>query len=471
MLRRSAILRLPRINYFLQYSTTTTENTTKPPIQEASELVKTLAHGAPTPVIQQKLSGTDAAKLIFSQVWTSLEKELGRRENMRFPQEIIWLMGAPGSGKGTNTPAILKARGITNEPIVMSRLLQQPDTRKLIDRGEMVGDKLIMQLLLRALMRADPNVGVLVDGFPRTEVQVECLKLLYDKFVEMQTQFSKTPLRDKFRRPIFRITVLYVDETESLKRQITRGKRVRHHNQHVIKTQQGELLVERVTDLDETLIKARYKIFTQHYGALMRLKKLFPFHLINSLGQMDEVMRNIWREFEYQSSLELDQRTYDTIQVVPIASKIGVHARQNLVRRLEGYQSHNSTEFNAAIQMIMQRFVPEIERHAISGSSVVRVNSADLSSLMCVDIIMDILSERGYTVSVDSVTQCTPVRVNRETWQIENAEKTVYQFEVCAPSHQIRGVFDDATIRDVAGDVSITEQVDSNDGSSNDSMK
>lgn len=37
----------------------------------------------------------------------------------------------------------------------------------------------------------------------------------------------------------------------------------------------------------------------------MRLKDLFPFHLITASGSVDEVMRAIWREFEYQSSLEL----------------------------------------------------------------------------------------------------------------------------------------------------------------------
>jgi hypothetical protein len=44
-----------------------------------------------------------------------------------------------GSGKGTNTPAILQARGITNPPIVISSLLKGPETSVLKARGEMVG--------------------------------------------------------------------------------------------------------------------------------------------------------------------------------------------------------------------------------------------------------------------------------------------------------------------------------------------
>mgnify|MGYP007051753983 CR=1 FL=1 len=47
-------------------------------------------------------------------------------------------MGAPGSGKGTNTPFIQRARGITSPPIVMSSLLQNPEMRALIDAGVMI---------------------------------------------------------------------------------------------------------------------------------------------------------------------------------------------------------------------------------------------------------------------------------------------------------------------------------------------
>ncbi len=49
------------------------------------------------------------AQVIFSSVWKGLVEEYGH-ENLRFPKEIILLGGAPGSGKGTNTGFIMKAR-------------------------------------------------------------------------------------------------------------------------------------------------------------------------------------------------------------------------------------------------------------------------------------------------------------------------------------------------------------------------
>ncbi len=74
--------------------------------------------------------------------------------NLRFPKEIILLGGAPGAGKGTNTAFIAKTRSLTCGPIVMSALLDSPEARALKDAGNMVGDREVVGLLLRELLRA-----------------------------------------------------------------------------------------------------------------------------------------------------------------------------------------------------------------------------------------------------------------------------------------------------------------------------
>ncbi|HTO05080.1 MAG TPA: nucleoside monophosphate kinase, partial [Opitutus sp.] len=119
------------------------------------------------------------AQLIFGSVWEHLEDDFGR-ENLRFPKEIILLGGAPGSGKGTHTAFIAKTRGLTCPPIVISALLDSPEARRLKDAGNMVGDREVVGLLLRELMKPIYRDGVILDGFPRTNVQVECLKMLVD---------------------------------------------------------------------------------------------------------------------------------------------------------------------------------------------------------------------------------------------------------------------------------------------------
>ena len=45
------------------------------------------------------------AQAIFKQAFAVITEEIGGREKLIFPKEIMWLGGAPGSGKGTNTPS------------------------------------------------------------------------------------------------------------------------------------------------------------------------------------------------------------------------------------------------------------------------------------------------------------------------------------------------------------------------------
>ena len=50
-----------------------------------------------------------------------------------------------------------------------------PDSREIINRGDMLPDTVVGDLLLEALLIkscAAPECGVLVDGFPRTSLQV-----------------------------------------------------------------------------------------------------------------------------------------------------------------------------------------------------------------------------------------------------------------------------------------------------------
>ena len=157
------------------------------------------------------------AKLIFETVWNDLVGDVGR-DHLRFPKEIILLGGAPGAGKGTNTAFISRSRGLTCEPIVISALLDSPSAKSLKDAGNMVGDREVVGLLLRELLRPEYRDGVVLDGFPRTKVQVECLKMLVDRMNALRREYYQTPLSIHFRQPTIHIMVLFVDERESIAR-------------------------------------------------------------------------------------------------------------------------------------------------------------------------------------------------------------------------------------------------------------
>ncbi|KAF8953755.1 hypothetical protein BGZ52_003594 [Haplosporangium bisporale] len=378
---------------------------------------------------EKRISEIKDAKLIFNQAFKNVQ-DIHGRDNMRFPKEIIWLMGAPGSGKGTHTPAILHARGITNPSISMSSLLSTPECKELINKGLMISDGKVVENLLHALLDCEPEVGVLVDGFPRSEVQVE--------MHELRREHKQTPFKDYFPRPTFRICVLYVDEEISVNRQVMRGKLIKEHNAQVQRSGKGEIKEERVTDNDELLIRARYQIFKDHYSCLLKLSKIFPFHLINAVGNIDSVMRIILKEFEYQSSLELEHDTYEAISHIPLATKIGIHARQDLIRRLEHYCEAEPELFSKAVGFIDQEVSPMVARHAISGQALVRSDNPILSDPKIVEVVISILSERGYAVTMDERVHETPKRVDPKTWEIILERTHVYALNVRFPQHHIQ---------------------------------
>jgi adenylate kinase len=378
------------------------------------------------------------ASLIFSSVWQELEANFGRSE-LRFPKEIILLGGAPGAGKGTNTDFIKKTRMLTCAPIVVSALLDSPEARALKNAGNMVGDREVVSLILRALLKPEYRDGVILDGFPRTKVQVECLKLLVDKMQALRREFYSTPLGIHFRQPTIHIMVLFVDEREAVARQLKRGRETRVHNEEVARTGIGEPLEDRPTDHDEALARRRYRVFKeQTWDALQSLRETFHYHFINAQGPVAEVEQNILRELEYQSTLELDPRTVDRLRGIPVASELIVHARQELVKRLDGYAFEHAELFARVVAFIEKKIIPIVLRHAISGVAQINAEEAVLDDPLALAILIDVFSERGYHAVVDIHRIEVPEQVDLKTGQIRCRTKKVYRIQIRFQGSEIR---------------------------------
>jgi len=218
------------------------------------------------------------AETIMNSAWASLAKELGEAA-LVFPKEILWLNGAPGAGKGTQTRFIMEVRHIAAEPIGISDLLQSPQAKKLKDAGLMVGDTEVIGLMLRALV-ACGGESVIVDGFPRTAVQAECLKILFGKLKALHAKSAKFPA------PSFRIVALIVDEKTSVERQLSRGVKAKAA---------GEVL--RKTDTDPEAARARYTTYVNvTHRPLESLKAFFPYHLVDAQKPIEAVQEGIRKE-------------------------------------------------------------------------------------------------------------------------------------------------------------------------------
>jgi adenylate kinase len=97
------------------------------------------------------------------------------------------LLGAPGSGKGTQAELITRQFGIpvTSPGAILRREqdLATPlglETAEIIQRGELVPDKVIVQLI-EEWLRLHGSFGFVFDGFPRTLPQAESLSAILSR--------------------------------------------------------------------------------------------------------------------------------------------------------------------------------------------------------------------------------------------------------------------------------------------------
>ncbi len=94
----------------------------------------------------------------------------------------IILLGAPGSGKGTQAQLICEEFGlphISSGDIFRYNISRGTELGKLakqyIDRGELVPDDVTIKMITERLGRDDCRNGYVLDGFPRTISQAEDL--------------------------------------------------------------------------------------------------------------------------------------------------------------------------------------------------------------------------------------------------------------------------------------------------------
>ena len=92
------------------------------------------------------------------------------------------MLGPPGAGKGTQAERFAREHGIPK--VSTGDILREAvhsgselgrQVKAVMERGELVGDDLIIGIVRERLSRPDAMAGFVLDGFPRTAAQADAL--------------------------------------------------------------------------------------------------------------------------------------------------------------------------------------------------------------------------------------------------------------------------------------------------------
>jgi adenylate kinase len=221
------------------------------------------------------------ARVLFNDVWGELVEKYGEK-GIVLPKQVVFLNGAPGAGKGTNTVTVMRTLEIPNKPVEVSSLLNTPECEKLKEKGMLVGDDIVVSLVLNELLKPENARGVIIDGFPRTAVQAHFLKFLIQKL-------------KGDNEPIFRMVNFSVSRRTSVIRQLSRGDAAVEQNKKA-EAEGAKKVPVRATDLSPEAAARRYQIYEKSIGECISiLNGALELYEINAEGAYKEV-RNRTRD-------------------------------------------------------------------------------------------------------------------------------------------------------------------------------
>ncbi|MFA6923751.1 MAG: adenylate kinase [Bacteroidales bacterium] len=179
----------------------------------------------------------------------------------------IVLFGPPGSGKGTQSEKLIEKYNLVHlstgdilRAEVKGGTTLGLKVKGIMERGELVSDELIIEILLDRVSKNQNAKGFIFDGFPRTIMQAEKL--------DQNLNNNNSPVS---------ITVaLDVPEDILMKRLLHRAQ------------QTGR------TDDTEEVIKNRIEVYKkQTFPLLDYYKKQNKLSLIHGVGSIDDIFVNV----------------------------------------------------------------------------------------------------------------------------------------------------------------------------------
>ena len=179
----------------------------------------------------------------------------------------IVIFGAPGSGKGTQSDLIKEKYNlihISTGDLLRQEIKNETElgiiAKEYIDKGQLIPDELICDMLDKVLGNVKDAKGIIFDGFPRTIPQAEALGRILNK-----REMDISVLLD-----------LQVEEEELIIRLLERGKK------------SGR------SDDNEETIKSRLKVYHSQTAPLAEYyNSKGKYAAVKGIGGIDEIFNRI----------------------------------------------------------------------------------------------------------------------------------------------------------------------------------
>src|ERR1700704_4293721 len=238
----------------------------------------------------------------------------------------IVLLGAPGSGKGTQSQRLVERAGIPQ--ISTGDLLRAAVARgtelgrqakQAMDGGRLVDDSLVLGMIRERLGEPDTRRGFILDGFPRNLAQAHALERLLAAL----------------RQPLDAVVQLDVDYRELVRR--ISGRRTcadcgrvfnlltcppaATHSELCPRTGAPHRLMQRPDD-NEATVAERLRVYDEQTRPLIdfyRARGLL--RVINAEGDVDEVTQRLAQALAAPAALRAPRRTRAATTVKAAASK------------------------------------------------------------------------------------------------------------------------------------------------------
>jgi adenylate kinase len=210
----------------------------------------------------------------------------------------IVLLGAPGSGKGTQSQRLVAQHGIpqisTGDLLRAAVAKGTPlglKAKETMDQGKLVEDEIVLGMIRERLAEPDVQKGFILDGFPRNLAQAQALDALLnelgqplDAVVQMDVEYGELLRRISGRRTCAdcgRVFNLFSTPEEQIEQE------------SCPKTGEPHKLFQRPDDNEETVAK-RLTVYEE------KTKPLIEFYgdkgllqSINAEGDVDEITRRL----------------------------------------------------------------------------------------------------------------------------------------------------------------------------------